>query len=222
MDGTGQLFHDFIGFLPKTLQTVTVRYPTEQCLSYDNLDGFVRAACPVSSPFILFAESFSTPLAIKYAATNPANLIGVILCAGFATSPVRTWRRFFGSVFAPFVIGFPLSERSVKFWLVGQDAPSSLLTEVKSAIRSVHPKVLTSRLRAVLACDTRLELAQIVAPILYIQASQDRLVSASCLEEIHRIMPQITAAILDGPHLLVQRKPQRVAEVVAEFARHLL
>ena len=126
-----------------------------------------------------------------------------------------------GPMFAPLIFRLPLPTAFVKFWLVGQDAPSSLLMAVESAVRSVHPQVLTARLQAVLKCDVRVELSQIVAPILYIQASQDRLISASCLEEIQQIMPQITVTTLDGPHLLLQRQPQGVAGVVAEFAQLL-
>ena len=94
MDGTGQLFREFVACLPETIEPVIVRYPTDQCLSYDDLNEFVRIACPDSAAFVVLAESFSTPLAIKYAAKNRANLIGVILCAGFVTSPVPGWLRF--------------------------------------------------------------------------------------------------------------------------------
>ena len=89
MDGTGELFSGFIAALPGTFEVVTVRYPTERYLPYSELENFVRAACPIFGPFMLVAESFSTPLAIQYAATSPANLAGIVLCTGFATSPVR-------------------------------------------------------------------------------------------------------------------------------------
>jgi len=221
MDGTGQLFLDFVEFLPESIETVIVEYPTERFLSYAELDEFVRAACPVSTPFILLAESFSTPLAINHAASNPPNLIGLILCTGFATSPVQTWQRFLCSVFAPLIFRLPLPALAAKLWLVGPDAPSSLLKAVKTAIRLVRPAVLIARLRAVLACDARQQLTQVMVPVLYFQARQDRLVSASCLVELQRIMPQMKVTVLDGPHLLIQRRPQIVAEVVAEFAQRL-
>jgi pimeloyl-ACP methyl ester carboxylesterase len=221
MDGTGQLFNDFIEALPKALETVTVRYPADRCLSYSELENFVRAVCPPSEPFMLLAESFSTPLAIQYAASNPVNLEGLLLCAGFATSPVRGWRRFLGSLLAPLVFGVPLPNLAAKLWLVGPDASPSLLTAVRSAVSSVQSKVLAARLRAVLGCDARAELGRVAVPILYIQAKQDRLVSASCLEELQRIKPQMSVAALEGPHLLLQREPRRAAEVVAVFAQQL-
>ena len=219
MDGTGKLFSEFVAALPRSFETVTVRYPTDRPLSYLELGGIVRDACPVSEPFLLVAESFSTPLAIQYAATNPTNLEGVVLCTGFATSPVTGWRRLLGSLLAPFMFRVPLPNLAAKLWLVGPDAPPSLLTAVQAAISSVQPRVLCARLRAVLECEVRADLNRVAVPILYLQAKSDRLVGASCLEDVRRIKPQVTVASLEGPHLLLQCKPQRAAEAVVQFVR---
>lgn len=168
------------------------------------------------------AESFSTPLAIKYAATNPAGLEGVVLCAGFATSPVQGWRRFLGSLLAPLLFRVPLSSLAAKLWLLGWAASPSLVAAVQLAVSSVRPEVLTARLRAVLGCDVRMDLSQITVPVLYLQAKQDRLVSASCLEVIQQSKPEVAVVVLDGPHLLLQRYPLQAAEVVVEFIRRTL
>src|ERR1700719_1226395 len=90
LDGTGMLFGDLIGELPPT-QTVNIaRYPTDRFLSYAELVSCVREIIP-SNPFLLVAESFSTPLAAMLAATRPPNLAGLILCAGFVTNPIGSW-----------------------------------------------------------------------------------------------------------------------------------
>jgi pimeloyl-ACP methyl ester carboxylesterase len=81
MDGTGELFANLVDAMPEPFELITVRYPTDQELSYSELKAFVQAACPVSRPFVLLAESFSTPAAIQYAATMPPNLCGLVLCA---------------------------------------------------------------------------------------------------------------------------------------------
>jgi len=219
MDGTGELFSEFAAALSADFEITTVQYPTERCLSYSELEDFVRAACPISGPFVLLAESYSTPLAIKCAASRPGNLEGLVLCAGFATSPVRGWRRFGGWLLAPLMFRVPLPSLAARLWLVGPEALPSLLEAVRSAVSSVKSKVLAARLRAVLACDVREEIGQVAVPILYLQAKQDRLVSASCLEELRRIKPQMAVAALEGPHLLLQRKPQRAAETVVRFVR---
>jgi pimeloyl-ACP methyl ester carboxylesterase len=221
MDGTGELFADLVNALPEAFQTVTVRYPTDRFLSYTELPDLVRESCPVSEPFVLVAESFSSPLAIRFAAANPANLAALILCTGFASSPVHGWRRLLAALCAPIVFRIPLPKFFAEYWLVGQDAPASLLKTVRAAITSVSPNVLAARLREVIDCEVLAELDEITAPILYIQAEQDRLVGASCLEEIRRIRPQVAVSKLEGPHLLLQREPRQAAEVISEFLRGL-
>jgi pimeloyl-[acyl-carrier protein] methyl ester esterase len=155
MDGTGDLFEDFVAALPIPLETETVRYPAGECLSYGELEPLVRAAIPVSEPFLLVAESFSTPLAIWCAASCPPNLKGLVLCAGFATCPVRGWRRRVCSLLTPILFRIKFSETAARQFLVGKDAPDTLVAAVRAAVSSVQPKALSSRLSEVLGCDVR-------------------------------------------------------------------
>ena len=53
--------------------------------------------------------------------------------------------------------------------------------------------------------------------MLYIQATMDKVVPKSCLEEIQRIKPDIRVAQIDGPHLILQREPEQSANIVAKF-----
>ncbi len=217
MDGTGELFADFIAAIPDEFETKVVRYSTNACQSYSELAALIRAAVPADAPFVLLAESFSTPLAIYYASTKPPNLKGLILCAGFASTPLRGWKRFVVSVLGPVAFRFTFPDFVCKLLLVGPDAPASLVAAVRCAVLSVRPDVLSTRLRTLLACDFRAELAQVYLPILYIQAEQDRLVDASCLGEILRIKPETSVMVVAGPHLLFQREPVQTAKVVAGF-----
>ena len=91
LDGTGELFVDFVAALPESCTAPIVAYPTDRFLSYTDLRPFVCAAVHKSERFVLVAESFSTPLAIWYAATNPPNLVAVVICAGFVGRPVGGW-----------------------------------------------------------------------------------------------------------------------------------
>jgi pimeloyl-ACP methyl ester carboxylesterase len=220
MDGTGELFADFVEALPDTFDVEVVRYPNNVCLPYAELIKFVRSAAPASGPFVLIAESFSTPLAIQYAAKNPPNLKALIICTGFVTTPLRGWRRFLASLFAPLMFQVTLPEFAVGL-LVGPNAPSALVVAVRAAVSSVAPKVLSARLRTILACDARGELRNVTAPILYIRAEQDRLVPASCVDDIRRIQPQTAVVTIAGPHLLLQKEPEQTAKVVSRFAQRV-
>jgi pimeloyl-[acyl-carrier protein] methyl ester esterase len=218
MDGTGDLFSDFIAALPHDLQTARVRYPTEHFLSYSQLQNLVREKSP-NSPFVLLAESFSTPLALNYAATNPANLRALILCAGFATSPLHGWRGHLASRLAPLAFHIPLPAFAAKRWLLGPTAPPALISALRGAVSRVNPNVLSARIRAVLKCDARGSLSQITVPILYLRPNRDALVPAKCVEELRQIKPQMQVALVEGPHLLLQRDPVASAHAVLAFIR---
>ncbi len=221
MDGTGRLFADLLESLPTTFSAEIIRYPVDHCLSYAELTDILQDTVRSAGPFVLIAESFSTPLAIRFAATKPENLKGVILCAGFVSSPVRGLLRQVCFWAMPFIFRFGLPQFAAKYFLVGTDAPQSLLAAVMITISSVQPRVLSARLQEVLTCDVRTELIQVTAPILYLQAMQDFLVHADCLDDIKEIKPEVKVASIAGPHLLFQRQPQQTAAVVTSFVREI-
>src|SRR5246127_4777380 len=101
MHGSSELFADFASAVPMSLETRVLSYPNDILLSNSQLLDLIRSFVPASEPFVLLAESFSTPLSIQFAAANPPNLKGLILCAGFATSPLRGVMRILGRYLAP-------------------------------------------------------------------------------------------------------------------------
>jgi pimeloyl-[acyl-carrier protein] methyl ester esterase len=220
MHGTGELFSEFMRAMPEPKHIEALYYPNDVVWSYSQLLGAVKAWVPQTDEYYLLAESFSTPLAIQFAATRPANLKGLILCAGFASSPIEGWRRLLVRLFAPFLFSVGVPKFGLNL-LVGPNAPPALATAVHRAIVTVKAKVLAGRLRSALACDARRELSQIVVPILCLRAKQDRVVPVSCLEEIRRIRPDVVVSEIDGPHLILQREPQKAADSVVEFIRRI-
>jgi pimeloyl-[acyl-carrier protein] methyl ester esterase len=222
MDGTGDLFRDFVHALPENFEIKIVRYPTDSSLPYSELTDFVKSATDLSEPYVLIAESFSAPLAIQWAATNPPNLRGLALCAGFATSPVRGLWGFACSLLGPIFFSTIFPKWAIELFLVGPNASPSLVAAVRAAISSVLPKVLSARVRAILNCDARAELSRVAVPVLLLQPKQDRLISGFSLREIRRIIPGAAVEIIDGPHLLLQREPHATADIVARFARYLM
>lgn len=221
MDGTGELFNDFLMAFPEAFTTEAICYPADKSLSYSELESFIQSAIPATEPFALLAESFSTPLAIHFAAKNYPNLRALIICAGFVASPIKSWRRHVAALLAPIFFRIPLSKSAARVFLLGPDAPSSLIASVQAAIALVKPSVLTARLRAIFKCNARTELSQVEVPILYIQGKQDRMVSTGSLKEILAIKPQTAVTEINGPHLILQREPERCAEAVAQFIADL-
>lgn len=221
LDGTGTLFADFLSALPPTLRANTARYPTDRFLSYSELVPCVKEVLPSSSPFLLVAESFSTPLAAKFAATRPPNLAGLVMCAGFITNPVGSWSLLVRALARPRVFLLSPPSWALEHFLIGTSPPSALVASVRQALRLVNSGVLAGRVRAVLDCDAREELGRTEIPMMYIQAEGDRLVRGECFREVQRLRPDTVLASIPAPHLVLQREPQKAAEVIVRFIHQL-
>jgi pimeloyl-ACP methyl ester carboxylesterase len=220
MHGSSELFVDFASALPPSFNTRVLSYPNDLRLSNPELLDLIRAFVPASEPFILLAESFSTPLSIQFAAANPPNLKGLILCAGFATSPLRGVTRVLGRYLAPLLPFMPAGLAGA-IMVSGSHAPDSILGRLRSAINSVRPGVLVNRAHSALTCDVLDDLRRLNVHVLYLQAAHDRLVNPVCLEEMLRVKPDIEVALLNGAHILLQLMPRQSAEVVTSFVRRL-
>jgi pimeloyl-[acyl-carrier protein] methyl ester esterase len=217
LDGTGELFTDFIAALPSSLVARAVEYPRDKFLSYSQLFSIVGDAVPLEDPFVLLAESFSTPLAASYAAIMPENLVGLILCAGFVTNPIGHLSIVVKALAQPGIFKLRPPDKILEHFLAGDGAPPELLDNLRAVLQTVSPEVLSGRVKEVLNCDARGDLARTTVPLLDLRAANDRLLSSSCHRQILAARPDATIEAIEGPHLLAQRQPNRVAMAVAEF-----
>ena len=96
---------------------------------------------------------------------------------------------------------------------------SSLAAVAFFAFRSSADVVsaVRERLRQIARVDVSAELQRVNAPILYLQASHDRLVPTSAAEQVVRIAPHTKVVEIEGPHLLLQCVPKHCAEAIREF-----
>src|SRR6185312_3362361 len=219
MDGTGWLLENFAAALPASMRPQIVRYPPTGCTSYAEVDTFLRSAGIDDEPFVLLAESYSSVAAIAWAAANPPNLKGLVLCVGFATPPVRKLLRPISSLLTHVLFALPRPTFVAKHWTAGHDAPKELLLKLKRIRNAIPADTFAKRIRAVLTCDVRRELAQVRVPILFLHAKDDQLIDMACLEEMRAIQPQAEVEIFPGSHLLLERHPQEAAARVARFVR---
>jgi pimeloyl-ACP methyl ester carboxylesterase len=222
MDGSGELFRGLQAVLPEGLETEALWYPADRYMQYGELAGTLRGAIPVDEPFVLVAESYGTPLAILIAALEPPNLQGIVLCAGFATSPLRGWRRTLAWDLAPLLSlsHVTMPKFMTRYLMVGDEAPRGLVELVTGAVSWVTPKVLYARVREMLNVDVRAELARVKVPVLYVQPSKDRVVDPACVEEMQAVKPG-QVAVVDSPHLLLQCEPVLGAEMIVGFVKEL-
>lgn len=219
MDGTGNLFKDLIEALPSDMEATVIRYPKDRIQSYVQLLQLLELSLPSSAPFVLVAESFSTPLAIQWSATSRANLKGLVICAGFAASPLRGWLRHLCLLLSPIAFSVHPPDIAIEHFLVGRTASKSVIIGVKQAIASVSPKVLVARFRSALTCDARSALSAVDAPILLIGATEDELIGSKCMKEMRDLRPDAAVEMISGPHLLFQVRARTSAEAIAKYAR---
>lgn len=216
MDGTGLLFEPLLEALSGWLQPKVVAYPAHEPLGYAGLLPSVREVCPTDAEFVVLAESFSGPLALMLAASEPPGLRGIILCASFIRCPLRTAFRWIAAAARP--IHFRLAPTWPARWaLFGRHETDHLRRLFATAMATVSPAAMAARARAVASVDVAAELRMCRVPLLYLSAQQDRVVAPSCLATIRREKPDIHVVELPGPHLLLQTLPVEAAYEVGQF-----
>jgi len=221
LDGTGALYIDLISALPPALDIVIARYPTDRFLSFPELVGLVKDLVPCNGSYVVVAESFSGPVGAKFAATRPPNLAGLIMCVGFVTNPSRRRRWLARAMATPLLFRLPTPSWVLEHFLIGTDPPRALVASVRKAQRLVKPAVLAKRIRAVLDCDAREDLAGTDIPMLYIQAEDDHLVGPECFQEIRSLRPDAALLVTPGPHALMERYPRKIADAIVQFIHQL-
>ena len=221
LDGTGDFFQPLLQALGDSVRTHVVRYPLEGAYDYATCRELVRAELPTGGRYVLLGESFSGPIAISFAADAPKGLVGIILCATFATNPRPRL-----SIIRPLLPFLPFhgngtSLRMSRFLVLGR--------WITPTVRELHQKILSSvpattirgRLEAVADCDVREALASVRAPIMCLVARHDRLIPRSAARLIQQQAPAAEIVELDAPHCLLQCAPRQAAAKIQEFLRAL-
>jgi pimeloyl-ACP methyl ester carboxylesterase len=216
MDGSGRLFGGLLRALPGAYSTIVVGYPNETVITKDALVEYVERFLPVDEPFVLIAESFSGPIALRVAARARTDLRGVVLVSSFIRSPVRSMGSTL-SVVAPLLFTLPLPNWVIRRWLAGQEASADLVREVRDSIRSVRPGVLSARLRQLLSEDVSDEAARCRVPLLYIGGTRDRLVTRRSEDALRAVRSDLKTSFIEAPHLVLQARPNEAARCILEF-----
>jgi len=207
LDGTGRMFAPFVDRTPHKLDVVVVSYPGEQQLGYDELFELVRDQLPEGRPFYILGESFSGPLAVRVAAMQPADLRGVILCASFVTSPTPWYIRWWPALFSASMVRLLVKlEGTATQWLLGR-CKRELKAFNQDTRREVCPEVIAHRVRATMTVDVREELRALSVPVMYLAAKWDLVIPKRSRVQIQRLRPDLELRVVNGPHALLQTRP---------------
>jgi pimeloyl-[acyl-carrier protein] methyl ester esterase len=215
LHGTDGLYSDFLRALPRWIQPATINYPPNGIFTYDEAFEHTLARLPAGR-FAILAESFSGPVALSIARSLPDRVIAVVLVVTFVTNPMRPllrWARLFA--YTHFVRMAPVG--AVATLLINGHTPRHAYDLVVNEIEALAPSVIAARLRAAIDCDVRADLAACRAPVLYLKARNDCIVSGRTLRTMKAILPWIESRELDGPHAFLLMRPTESADAVAGF-----
>ena len=216
MDGVG-LFSQFIEALGPDQDFLVLSYPTNLPLSYDQLTTLVRESLQDETDYILIAESFSGPIAIRLATERPPGLRALILAASFCRSPVVGLSAILLSKIGVSLFRVRPPLRAVKYFLLGNGASKQLIDEFYTAIGLVSIKTLAFRLKEILKVNACNCCADILVPTLYIQANKDRLVGPQEAQVIGHAVADFDLHQIDAPHMVLQRQPALSYLAIRDF-----
>ena len=218
MDGTGALFKPLINALGDQFTIRLVRYP-DQAMGYAALATMARRALPTQGPFLILAESFSGPIAVALAAANPRGLRGVILSSSFVRNPRPTCVALRPLVDLLRFKSVPFS--ILNHLLLGLHSTAPLRSALRAAVSQIAAHTYRSRIRAVLSVDVSSKLGQVKVPLLYLLATEDRLVPASASKSMLQVRPDMQVISISAPHMLLQVAPRTAANVIQVFVHQV-
>jgi pimeloyl-ACP methyl ester carboxylesterase len=221
LDGSGVLFSGLERAAPPELSLSVLRYPDEGPQDYPALHARLAPELAARrAPYVLVAESFAGPLALRIAADHPPGLEAVVLVNSFVAAPLETRAAALASR-ALAAFGTPLLGRIgppppalLRRFMLGDDAPEPLVEQLQVALRALPQRSLAARLRTVLAANETQAYLHTQLPMFYLRGNQDRLVGEHAIETLIRLRPGLQLHRLDGPHLLLQRYPEHCVEVL--------
>jgi pimeloyl-ACP methyl ester carboxylesterase len=169
MDGTGELLRTLAEKLSTHRPVQIIGYPVDRFLSYDLLVSCVRDRLP-NDRFVVLGESFSGPIAIEIAATDP-RVVGLVLASSFAWHPLPTQLTVFTRLLD--LRWIPTSV--VVAALMGSAATPQLRVHLRQVLATLPREIIRARAQDVLRVDKRGRLREIKCPVLCLHGRSDLL-----------------------------------------------
>ena len=217
--GTGRMFGPLMDCLPDWVAPQVINYPTQQVVDYAQLTTYVIDRLPNEQPFFIVAESFAGPLALKVSERQPAGLCAMVLVCTFVTNP-RPWLSLLGRpLINDCILSFKPRRWMAKLFVTGFDISEEMLQRAFAIHELVSPTVLRHRLYDVFRVDVRNIYQATRTPVLHLYAKHDHLILKSSTRQLQQLRPDIRSVAVDGPHYLLQTKPQACVEEIVPFIK---
>jgi pimeloyl-[acyl-carrier protein] methyl ester esterase len=215
MDGTGELLRALADQLASHRPVQLLAYPRDQPLNYAELTTYVVERA-LNRPFVVLGESFSGPIAIEIAATDP-RAVGLVLVSSFARLPLP-------AQFAAFTRLLDLRwlpKRIIAKALMGSTATPELTARLHQVLADLPHELLQFRSREVLRVDKRHRLREITCPVLCLHGRFDYLVNRRQVDEIAAAQPRCQVHWLDSSHMLLATHSEAAVKAINQFCEQM-
>lgn len=109
----------------------------------------------------------------------------------------------------------------LNYALLGRFSSPRLSEALNQVLARLSPTVLRARLREVLSVDVVPQLSTVRVPVLYLRATEDRVVPPAACQLISRLLPATNITELEAPHFLLQVAPHAAARHVKVFVQEV-
>ena len=215
IDGTGIFFRPLLGALPHDTPSSVITYPADETLSLAEYAGFVRGQLP-GNDVVLVAESFSGLVALMLLHDLPGNVKGVVFSATFA-EPLH---HLLIST-AVLIPGLPslikrLPPPLLSHYLFAPCADRVLEHLLREVLPRLSPGAIKNR-AGLIARGYPFPEERFSIPVLYLQASGDRVVPQKAARWFARHFNEFELARFDAPHCLLQTRPGECADRIVRY-----
>ncbi|MCP3869056.1 MAG: hypothetical protein GY703_13330 [Gammaproteobacteria bacterium] len=212
LDGTGELFFPIVPLLENHFEVHSVSYTNE--LTFDDYVESAQAQLPANGPVSLVAESFSGPIAITLLSSNSSNFQASVLSATFCRSPLPLLTQVSKYLPEKLFSSNPASKVFLDYLVTGSDADSRVRKKALEILEMVSPSQFQNRINIVNEVNVTDTLKDIEVPLLYIQATRDRIVFSRSGTEMTKHAKNLRLTEVDGAHMILQTQPEKCAELI--------
>ena len=137
-----------------------------------------------------------------------------VLSATFCRSPLPFLTR--ASHYLPeklFSIS-PVSYVILDLLVTGRNSDPEVRSKLREVVRKVNPRRRHNRIKLLSRLDVTEKIKRIDVPLLYIQATKDRIVHANSGAEIMKHAKNMKIEKVTGAHMILQTQPEKCAELI--------
>ena len=105
----------------------------------------------------------------------------------------------------------------IESFLLNGESDVSLANELKQVLKTVPVSVIQERMRTVIGSNVIQDVRGLRVPVLYLQATHDRLVRQRSVSEIKQSALAATVVQITAPHMILQTRPAACATAIGAW-----